>query len=358
MTGKNSIDWLQEKISLLVEASKKLVQISDTHYPGHTWSVVKLLLLGGWSYVYTTIISNYIDKYWKEYWYVDLLSGPGTSIVKERDVVVAGSPFVAHFFAKREYSRYVFIEMKEEYYRALLTRSKAILGDKADVLKGDCNEIAPREADKAGRRKAHFLAFVDNEGLDARWPTIERLLKAECDVIINFPTSGIRRVFGAAHRDDINGHRSAEALTEFYGGEDWRDASNEEMLLRIYMEKIGTTYYKMKKKEPYVSPIRVGDEHFYYDIILVTKRGPYTGAWDYLRSRLEDMRKNIDLVAYTLDFLTGKAKRIDWFISLQKRVEEAGKKEPNRKDAYGPLDRWLWGEASPVDEGAEASKPP
>ena len=336
MKGKQDIDWLQEKISLLVEASKKLVQISTTHYPGHTWSVVKLLLLGGWSYVYTTIISKYVDKYWKEYWYIDLLSGPGTSIVKERNVVVAGSPFVAHFFARREYSKYVFIEMKDEYYRALRKRSATILGRKAVVVKGDCNEVAPRKAAEASRQKIHFLAFVDNEGLDVKWSTIRRLLEARCDIIVNFPTSGIRRVFGAAQSGGECGERNAEALTDFYGGEDWREASDEEELLRIYIEKIKTVYQKVRKKKPYVSPIRVGDEHFYYDIILMTKTGPYTDAWSYLRDRLEHMHKNIDLVAYSLDFLTGRAQRIDWFMGLQERVEKA-----ERKDADISLEKWL-----------------
>ncbi len=323
------IDWLQEKIKLLVNASEKLKNISsDIHYTGHAWSVVKLLILGGWSYVYTTIISNY----WKHgYWYIDLLSGPGTSIVKERRDVVIGSPFVPHFFAKREYTKYIFIEKKNIYYEALSKRAKVILNDKAVVYHGDSNKISPIVAQMAFKNKIHFLAFIDNEGLDIKWSTIASLLKTRCDILINFPTSEIKRVKGAALKDDKVGRRNAEALTKFYGGEEWKSARNTDDLLKIYMYKIRKHYREIWGKEPYVSSIRVGAKQFYYDMVLITKMGPYVKAWEYLHDKFKEMQKNTDLVVYSLDFLTGRTKSIDWFIGLQEKIEE--------KDVT--LDKWV-----------------
>jgi len=83
---KSLIDWTTEKTKDLLEASRILITISDVHYLGHTWSIVKLLILSGWVYVYTTII----PKHFKECWYIDLLAGSGTTRVKETGDVVIG----------------------------------------------------------------------------------------------------------------------------------------------------------------------------------------------------------------------------------------------------------------------------
>ena len=60
--------------------------VRDEHYIGHPWSLVKLVLLGQWAYVYTVILKN-----WKGgIRYVDLLAGSGTTKIKETDDVVKG----------------------------------------------------------------------------------------------------------------------------------------------------------------------------------------------------------------------------------------------------------------------------
>jgi len=35
----------------------------------------------------------------------------------------------------------------------------------------------------------HNLVFIDNEGFDVEWKTIETVMKAKADIIINYPTA-------------------------------------------------------------------------------------------------------------------------------------------------------------------------
>ncbi len=327
---------MQEKLRPLIELSEELEALG-VHYEGHSWSIVKLLILGGWSYVYTTIIPHYF----KEYWYVDLLAGSGTVRVKETGDIVLGSPFVAHFFARQPFTKYFLVELNRERYNALHARATRVIGppDRVRVLPYDCNKYIPRLI-RSVERGTHFLAFVDNEGLDVYWSTIECLLGADCDILINFPTTGVRRVLGAAREGDES---QAEALTRFFGGDLWREAAGEEELLEIYLQQLASRYRELRGKGAYVSSIRVGSRRFYYDIILICKCGPYVRAWEYLKEKLEWRDPNI--VRYTLDLLKGRTQRIDWLVGLHDEIERAEREERRRKrreeGRYLPLDKFF-----------------
>ena len=60
--------------------------------------------------------------------------------------------------------------------------------------------------------------------------------------------------------------------------------------VKIYMNKLKEAYARIKKEvtlrdiQAYVSNIRLGNESFFYDIILVCKEGEYTRFWKQLRS--------------------------------------------------------------------------
>src|SRR2546425_12787263 len=64
------------------------------------------------------------------------------------------------------------------------------------MLRGDANE---RVDDVLGavkkRRIGHSLVFLDPEGLEWRWSSMQRLLTGiSCDVIVNFPSAGLTRI--------------------------------------------------------------------------------------------------------------------------------------------------------------------
>jgi len=295
------IDWTSEKTKALLEASKSLIPISDVHYPGHTWSIVKLLILSGWVYVYTMII----PKHFKECWYIDLLAGSGTTHVKETGDVVIGSPFIAHFFAYNQFTKYIYFEKNRRRCEALRRRALKLMESKAVVINEDCNK-AIREA-LPRKRKVHSLVFVDNEGFDVYWSTISTLLRYNTDILVVFPTSS-----------SVRPKSGLEKLKLFYRDLSWLRTQDKEEFLEAYMQQLGEEYRRLRRKEEYVSNIRVGSRQFYYDVILVCKKGPYVRAWEYLKKRLD--WQNPETIKITCDILKGRATRIDWFIDLQEEV--------------------------------------
>lgn len=303
-SGQKSSYQILEKIRRLVDSSEELASISDVHYPGHAWSIVKLLLLGGWVYVYTTIIPKYFDLYQ----YIDLLAGSGTMCVEETQDVVVGSAFIAHILAPKPFTNYVYVEQRKDRYDALLQRAAKLLGDKAQVLHGDCNQLVGSILAVEGR--VHSLVFVDNEGFNTAWGTMKALMEAETDIILLFPTASVMRVSAS--------ERTWSALDTFYGGPSWRDAKDEQDFLEIYLQQLQREFRSLRRKEAYLSTVRVGTGQFYYDIALLCKRGPYVRAWDYLKRRLD--WRDPRTIETALDVLKGRATQINWFTDLQDEV--------------------------------------
>lgn len=303
-SSQKSSYQILEKIGRLVDSSEQLTSISDIHYPGHAWSIVKLLLLGGWVYVYTTIIPKHFDFYQ----YIDLLAGSGTMCVEETQDVVVGSAFIPHFLAQNPFTSYVFIEKRKDRCDALSQRAAKLLGDKAQVLHGDCNELVRTVL--AEERRVHSLVFIDNEGFNTSWGTMEALMEASADVVLLFPTASVLRV--------STSERTWSSLDTFYGGSSWRDATDEQDFLEIYLQQLQREFKSLRKKEAYLSTVRVGTGQFYYDIALLCKRGPYVRAWDYLKKRLD--WRDPRTIETALDVLKGRATQIDWFTDLQEKV--------------------------------------
>ncbi|RLI44107.1 hypothetical protein DRO69_08110 [Candidatus Bathyarchaeota archaeon] len=308
-------NWIFKKVKALVDFSAELIGVNNLHYPGHPWSIVKLLLLGGWVYVYTTII----PKHFNNYHYVDLLAGSGTTQVKETKDVVPGSPFIPYFLARKPFTKYIYIEKRHDRCEALRQRVSKLIGDKACVLEGDCNEfiesILPEE------RRSHSLVFIDNEGFDVVWHTIEVILQANTDSLMLFPTSSIMRV--------AKNERTQSSLDNFFGCKSWRDANDEEESLEIYLQQLKRRFKELRGKEGYVSNVRVGSGQFFYDIVLICKKGPYVRAWEYLKKQLD--WKNPEIIKTTLDILKGRATSMDWFLGLQEKVASF---EPIRTKKY------------------------
>jgi len=156
----SSIDWLKQKIEKLREFTDKLCKISNVHYQAHSWTPLKLLTLMYWVDVYTRIIPKQ-PKYCSNYWYLDLLAGSGTNYIKETGDIIIGSPFIALFFARQPFTRYIFIEIDNERSLALRKRVRAMgLANRVTVYTHDCNLIIPNMNITA----KHYLAFIDCEG--------------------------------------------------------------------------------------------------------------------------------------------------------------------------------------------------
>lgn len=294
MNTKHDLELKEKNISKLL--LEKGMVVCDEHYPGHPWSLVKLVLLGTWAYVYTSIMK----KNWKGgIRYVDLLAGSGTTLVQETKDVVKGSPFAVQHYALRPFEDYILVERNEERYKALLQNSK-YLGKITEPKKGDCNKIVK---ELFSNPYYHNFVFIDMEGFDLTWDNMEFLIKSQSDIMINFPTSSFERTAALENQHCLN---------DFFGDTSWiEQAIDREEFLNLYMNKLKRAFSYFRSKVPYIEPIRVGTKSYFYDMILVCKYGGYVNAWEDARKKWN--WQNPKEAQELLNHLKGRAKRLEDF---------------------------------------------
>jgi three-Cys-motif partner protein len=328
MSTKHKSDLLAKKIkSLIIDEN---AEDTGPYNKGHPWSVAKLLLLGQWADLYSTII----DSNFPSHRFVDLLAGAGRTEIKEaKGKLIKGSVFVVDTFTeKHPFVKYVLVENNSEKYGALKERT-SIFKEKCEVIQKDCNKVVE---DIFSDYPDHNLVFVDNEGFNVDWKSIETIMRAKADIIINYQTSMFKRV--------AQDSKSAERLDIFFGDDSWRLARfDRKYSAKIYMENLKTAYERIKKEvtnrhiKAYVKNIRLGNRSYFYDIILVCKQGAYTRLWEQLRT--EWNQKNCKCL---IDFINNKTSRLDWFEGFSAEVEALDSRSKGKQvDPNESLERFL-----------------
>lgn len=185
----------------------------------------KLTILSGYISRFTTSMRN---KKWRALNYIDLQAGPGKNQFKPSGDIGLGSPLIA-LTTPRLFNNYFLVELGNQEYPTLEQRIQTSnVRDRINLYHGDCNV----EIDKIIHRLNHIdnekipdkwgslnLAFIDPEGLEIEWKTIEKLGKqSRMDLIINFSTSGITRNIKKFFQSD-----EETAIDRFFGTYEWRD---------------------------------------------------------------------------------------------------------------------------------------
>ncbi len=160
---------------------------------------------------------------WRARYYLDLQAGPGKNRLKEDGSIILGSPLLA-LNAPFPPDKFVFNELDPKLNEALKKRvSESPLAERVSIHCGDlngvvdtvCREIAAQDAVyREGFYSCFNIAFLDPEGLELEWTTVERLARMKkMDLIINFSTGGLKRSIG---------RRNLDAVDRFFGTPDWR----------------------------------------------------------------------------------------------------------------------------------------
>lgn len=117
--------------------------------------------------------------------YVDLFAGPGVCRVRGTTRKLPGSPLIAAMAAK-PFAQITLVESDADCAAACKSRLKALGCDRARVIQGDCNAVIEQVVASLPPG-ALTLAFIDPEGLDTAWETVERLANAgRVDLLILF----------------------------------------------------------------------------------------------------------------------------------------------------------------------------
>ncbi len=199
-------DWMVKHLKPLMDAGKQLaaqdpsLPVKDPpSYDRGYWTGLKLIALKYYIKPYLDILGSRVKVA-----YIDLFAGPGLDRIGARKVPLPGSPLLPIMVHEeqegRSFSRYVFSEKDSMYCRALGVRARRFCPAGATIeppYEGDANEYVSQLAGIVKENGiGHCLVFVDPEGLQWAWTSMETLVRTipYCDLIVNFPSTGLTRI--------------------------------------------------------------------------------------------------------------------------------------------------------------------
>ncbi|PKB68927.1 MAG: hypothetical protein BZY81_00015 [SAR202 cluster bacterium Io17-Chloro-G4] len=152
--------------------------------------------VGDWTLDKLKILDQYLPAYLSatqkatERIYIDAFAGPGQNLLNRSDRVIDGSPLIALDASGPKgtiFDRLFFIEddpeAASELNQLLSSHDKT---NRAKVIPGEVNQKLPELMAKLPKRSPTFI-FIDPEGIDPRWSTIEALVPWRTEFLINFP---------------------------------------------------------------------------------------------------------------------------------------------------------------------------
>ena len=165
---------------------------------------------------------------WRAWNYIDLQAGPGKVEIRKPREIVFGSPLIA-LNAPRSFTNYWLVDLDTENINALEHRTaQSERSSKVKIICGDCNIVVDGIVEKikamdnvyrAGIWSSLNLAFLDPEGLELGWSTVEKLASVNrMDLIINFSTSGFTRNVRRALESG-----NTETIDRFFGTVEWKE---------------------------------------------------------------------------------------------------------------------------------------
>ena len=204
------------------EQSKYLQPVDDGLPMRDSQDYAKEKKLAVLEYYLTQTIISMRDK-WSVINFLDLQAGPGKNIIKNE--IVLGSPLIS-LRLPHPFKHYYFNELNEENFLALSTRIQASpFASQVSLYQRDLNEVVfeicdkieshDKQAKRSNQWSSLNVAFLDPEGLELHWATVERLAKInKMDLIINFSTMGLHRESGK--------NPESNRITAFFGNENWQ----------------------------------------------------------------------------------------------------------------------------------------
>jgi len=300
-TREDNRKWWEKRIDLLTEIAindnviikandiynkLKLNKTSIPLYKKGVWTLRKLVIYNYYIDIYTKIIKK--RPYYNPYYYFDLFSGSGLVNINigNKEIVVFGSPLLAALTIKQEYRfhKYILLEKDKARYGILkkifnILKQEYKINLEYQIINEDMNNIDCYL--RYMNECKHALVIIDPEGLEPKWSTISKLLSNNCDVIITFMESGIKRVLGKAKKSEAD----KKILEEFIGRELMKIPTIDK-LEKMYIENIQACNKKAYRT------IEVKTNHFEYDIIIATKKTKKDNPW---LKPIEDIRKKLKI---------------------------------------------------------------
>lgn len=211
------------------------------------WTFDKLSYLN--AYLARFIVSMRKKK-WRAIHYIDLFAGPGKNRFSSGKVI-SGSPLLA-LSQRRSFDRYFFSDNDSENIEILKRRCSYHQDyDKISFIIGDANKVVDQIVTEIMSVDTTFikdqwltlnLAFIDPEGLELQWATVEKLAVLRTDLIIYYPQMGITR---DAPREIYS--QPPTPIDLFFGDTEWRLIyKKNQMRAESFLHRDLLDHYKQK----------------------------------------------------------------------------------------------------------------
>jgi three-Cys-motif partner protein len=226
------------------------------------WTQDKLKILQQYLPVYLLATTRALERI-----YIDAFAGPGLNRLRGKSRTIDGSPLIALDACARngmKFDRLFFIErdpaVAAELRDVLNTRDKT---QRASVIEGDVNKELP-ELIKTLPLQSPTFVFVDPDGIEPRWTTIEAIAPWRTELLINFPLGM-----------SINRNPDSAKVTAYFGTDQWRGMwssaglGRSRALLQLYKERLGNLGYRYTTEDDRLIKTS-GGQHLYY-LVFVSK---------------------------------------------------------------------------------------
>lgn len=213
---------------------------------------------GLWTYDKLYYLNAYLDRFivsmrrknWRSLNYIDLFAGPGKNLLPDKRVLL-GSPVLA-LSQKRPFDLYFFSDLDNASIEALKKRCSGFpseypkitfeVGDANQVVKRVVNTILAIDKPISDKWPSLNLAFLDPEGLELHWETVELLASRRTDMIIYYPQMGITR----EARLEIQ-QPPPTKIDLFFGDTGWRQIYQRYQQREVnFLHRALLDYYKNK----------------------------------------------------------------------------------------------------------------
>ena len=189
---------------------------------------------GKWTAVKLDYLQRYIDlfetsmkgKPWCARCYLDLYSGAGKYQIEGQSNFRLGSALLA-ITTKHPFTNYFFVDKSQENIDLLSKRCESTTDIQKKFYVGDANirvkeivdEIKAIDHNRSKNQWSSLnLAFLDPDGLELEWKTIENLASVnKMDLIIYYSQSGLTRNFDNYINSDAD-----TIIDKFFGDREWR----------------------------------------------------------------------------------------------------------------------------------------
>lgn len=319
---------------VVVERGGQEVDIRESvDFRYREWTLFKLIA----HLLYVPLYTSIIKRYFVEYYYIDLFAGSGMGYLERggRRIRIAGSSLIALSFAKPQFTKIYLNDAKQRKIKLLMERIKILSElplkerkkygfplDEIDMerikpytldanraIEKIMSEIEERNKELLGRvgRGCHIYAFIDPEGLELEFKSLERILTSpvRSDLMILFNSYGVamqvHNHFNSGYSDDAVRRHLGEGYYDYLERQARQRGKALEQLTVDELDDILTEFYakeierhgyktvtiRLSLRDGARSPGQEREFNLIYATRSTKRNNPYMAALDYIKELVE-----------------------------------------------------------------------